>query len=171
MIFMAVQGKLPLSRLIRWGLKSEASHFVAGFGARTAIHSNISGVNLEYFPYVVNKYHIVKTAEVPLSLKDEDEVFEAMLGAGYKKPYDFKAFAYWVIAVLKNRLFGKPFPKTNAWNEEGKYLCVGMAYTMPKWLVGDLSEREAEMMAPMALVEHIEKRLADGLIDRVVKNG
>jgi hypothetical protein len=130
------------------------------FDDALVIHSKlVSGVGLEWFDTWKKHNEIVWQYGLALPLLKEEEIYHSILSSSDEKDYDYLAFLYWPLAVLKARLLGRAMPKVNHWGSGKGVLCTGLYASLPQWLVGGLTERELEMTSPDKLGEIIKDRL------------
>lgn len=140
MKFLFVKSNKWGSRLIRWALRDESSHFAVCFdeqakGSGIVFHSVGSGAVLEWFG-AFRKTHTLVSAlsfKAPLILSDEESIYQGMLAEYSGEGYDFKAVLFWAWRALLLRFFGKPLPAKNYWAAAGYNLCTGLAGGL-KWV-------------------------------------
>ena len=159
MKILCVKSNLPLSILIRWGLKEDCSHLVAEFDNRLAIHSNLLGVHLQWAPHLREHCTVVHEFEFKLTLEQEEEVYLALINLTEGKPYDFGAFAYFGWRAILWRIFGLAIPKRNRWGKKDHFLCTEIAAALPDWMLPiDKDPELLGMMSPhkmAAIISHI----------------
>ena len=146
------------SRLIRWGLNSDCSHFAVCFdeqarGSGIIFHSILTGCFLEWFMAFKKTHQIIHALSFKenLSLKDEEEIYRGMLSEYADHGYDRWAFAYWCYNIIKQKLFGHKcrLPDKNAWQRSGYSLCTQLASGVPwikRWAFG--KGIDLEMISP-----------------------
>lgn len=158
MLLIWTRNKSPLSRLIRWGLREPVSHFAIVFDESLVFHSNLLGVHLEWFNTFKKKQEIVYT--IPLrhtTLEEQEVVFRSIVDRFNGKMYDYGAFLYLCYRVALKRLFGKPIPAHNRWNDQGKYLCHELAEGLP----GPFRVENLEIITPYQLYEIYKSKLGN----------
>ena len=140
MKLLFVTSNKPISRLIRWGLGSDCSHFVVCFdeqanGSGIVFHSVMSGATIEWFGYFKTHYTIVHALSFKssMSLQDEESIYQGMLSQYSGQGYDQKAFWFWTIRAALKKFFGIPLPSKNSWGKSGYNLCTGLAGGI-KWI-------------------------------------
>lgn len=161
MKFLFVRSSKLWSKIIRWGLSSDCSHFAVCFdeeakGSGIIFHSTFSGTKLEWFGEF-KKHHTIMhaiTFKSPLTLPEEENLYLHMLAKYSGQKYDFYAFLFWTWRCLLHKLFKLPFPKKNYWAMQSMNLCTALASGV------DVIEEKAkekqidlEMIAPHKLYE------------------
>lgn len=160
MRFIGSKSNTVGSHLIRSVTGSKSSHFLMVFDEKLVLHSKlISGVGLEWFDTWKKHNTIVWEYPLALPVTKEEEIYQSILFNYDDKDYDYMAFMYWPVAILKHRLLGRPMPKVNHWGSGRGVLCTGLYASLPSWLVGSLTERELEMTSPDKLGEIIKDRI------------
>ena len=124
------------SKLIRWGLNEDSSHFAIGFdlgvGDRGVIfHSNFHGLAIAWAKDFREHNEIVYELSpvLPLKLEAEERLYQAVV-KNYGSPYDFKGFTFFVLAAIRQKMFGKRIPKLNPWGDYKSFLCTEVAEAM-----------------------------------------
>lgn len=131
MKLLFTKNNLPLSKLIRWGLKEPCSHFVIEFDNKIVFHSNLMGTHIQWSETFRKNSEVVCSINYDLPLEQEEAIFQSILNKADGKGYDFKAFAYFIWRAFLYRVFGCTFPKRNKWEEDGKFLCTGLSVELP----------------------------------------
>lgn len=153
---------LPLSKVIRWGLKEPVSHVAIVFDDKLVFQSNLLGVGLEGIYRLTKSAEIVYTIDVPLDAKAEEAVYQNLLEHYDGQPYDYGAFLYFSWRAALHRFFGTPFPAKNIWGSKSDFLCDGLLAALldtpetPEWLktaIQDLGD--IEMKSPYEVYEAI----------------
>ncbi len=146
---------LPLSKVIRWGLKEPVSHVCIIFDDKLVFQSNLLGVGLEGIYRLQSAAEIIYTIDVPLVPEVEEAIYNNLLQHYDGKPYDYGAFAYFTYRASLHRAFGMPFPPKNIWNKPDDFLCDGLLKALldtpdlPSWLKeAILSLGDIEMKSP-----------------------
>lgn len=134
MKLLFVKSGRPGSRIIQWALKEDCSHFAVCFdeeanGSGIAFHSISSGATLEWFGLFRKTHTIVHALsfKTPLSLPEEEAVYQSMLAQYSGQGYDYKALAFWTWRGALWRFFGRSLPAKNDWAVNGYNLCTGLA--------------------------------------------
>lgn len=144
MIFLwANSGKIG-SKLIRWGLGTDCSHFAVVFdekpqGLGVVFHSQLfGGVQIEWWNHFRKTHKICHALRVnsSLFLVEEEEVYQTVVSRFYGQEYDHKAFIFWAYALMLYKMFGVKVPSINAWQESGRDLCteIGKGFAEIPWL-------------------------------------
>ena len=163
MKLLFVTSNRPASRLIRWGLKSDCSHFAVCFdeqakGSGIVFHSAFGGATLEWFGTFKQHNHLVHALQFksPMNLQDEESVYQGMLSTYSGQGYDRWAFGFWFIRAAMRRFFGMALPPKNSWAKAGFNLCTGMAAGI-KWIKvwADENKIDLEMIAPHDLKDRL----------------
>lgn len=168
MKLLFVSSKLIGSRLIRWALKDDCSHFAVCFdekerletrGSGIVFHSEASGAKLEWFGEFRKTHHIVSALsfKTPVTALDEESIYQGMLETYSGQGYDFKALAFWIWRGALWRAFGVPLPAKNRWAVNGYSLCTGLAGGV-KWIRAWAKDRgiDLEMIGPGELHRRLE---------------
>lgn len=124
----AVRSERFASKLIRFGLKQDASHLASGISG-FVFHSSIHGVEkLAHDAFWYGKYPntIARFVELPATLEQEKLIAEK-LTPYYEQGYDWKAFAYFSWRCLLRLTLRIPLPKKGTDNAE-EFLCVEALY-------------------------------------------
>jgi hypothetical protein len=125
------------AKAIRWGLRSDCSHFAIVFdedaqGHGIVFHSHMGGVSLDWYSNWLKTNRIVHALEFlnrpPLAL--EETIYRAIVDRFDGQSYDVGAFSFWAVAVAANRLFGRPLPTKNLWGRSDAALCTGLAVAL-----------------------------------------
>lgn len=152
----------PVSRLIRWALNSECSHFAVSFdedasGRGIAFHSYSGGTELVWLRDFLRKYKVVHalTPKKPLALADEERVYKAILDTEAGLGYDWPAMAWWAWRATLKKTAGVPIGPNNHWQSRGKRLCTGVAPAVLKALAVDLPAVDYEMIPPHELFRRL----------------
>lgn len=126
---------LPLSKLIRWGLNEPVSHFGIVFDNGIVFHSNLLGTHIEWYGTFVKHCTIVYQLDFPMSLVEEEAVYQKILNTYDDRGYDFGGFAFFIWRGLLYRTFSTPFPAKNEWQSASKFLCTELATVLPDNIV------------------------------------
>ena len=144
------------SKIIRWGLKSQSSHFAVCFdedmgpGCGIVFHSYGSkGTHLLWLSDFLQTYQVVYAVE-PFE-PTEESVYRAILSQDRGQGYDFKALLWWAWRGFLARFFGIPIPSSNSWQQNGYALCTKLAEGPLKLSGMDLTGIDFEMISPDAL--------------------
>lgn len=114
------------SRLARWALDSDCSHFAVRFDRRVIFHSNFLGVHIE--PWDTFKQHnaVVHclTINTTPSLEQEEELWQRLIRLNYGQPYDYGAMLFLGLNLIGKRLFNLPLSKNNLWMAKESFICT-----------------------------------------------
>lgn len=148
---------LPLSVLIRWGLREPVSHFAMVFKDNLLFQSNLLGTSLNYFPYFCTHTDVVYSIEVELSVAVEEKVYNYVMTKFSGKIYDWPGFFYFFWRAILFKFLGKPMPLKNPCAQPDTFLCSGLfrsldADGVPEW-VRDVVRGipDTEMISPFTL--------------------
>ena len=126
-----VKSKLPLSRLIMWGLDEPCSHFAVMFDDKIVFHSNLTGMHIVWAKTFMKQYEIVFEMEHSPDLASEEEIYQGILDAYDGKGYDYGAFAYFFWRAVLKKFFKQPMPEHNPWGSKDRFLCDEVAQLLP----------------------------------------
>lgn len=165
MIFIGSTNEMLGSKLIRWGTRSETSHFAIGFdlGGRGVdiLESTFSqgGVRQITYEYFKTYQQITQELHVPLPPNTERELFNLVLDRVKGKKYDNNAIAYWGIRLVMNRYMCIPLPSHNQWGDRDRLYCVEVLSALREWLagVGVVFDKEIEMIHPGEAFEYLKQ--------------
>ena len=152
MKLLFAKNNLPLSVAIRWALKEDCSHFAVEFDSKLVFHSNLVGTHIEWAKTFRTKNVIVHELEYDMPLEQEEQVYQDVLNAYDRRPYDWKALAYFTWRGLLRRFFGTPLPDTNKWASDLGDLCTEVISHIPPALLHDpLLPRSLAITSPFQL--------------------
>lgn len=123
------KSKLPLSVLIRAITGEDCSHFAFVFETKAQgllFESNLLGTHPVFLNSMLSSFGdvtLVHAMDLPLSLDDENKVWDLIVAKYDDKPYDFLGAIYLGYRILLKRIFKIPIPAKNAWAESGTYYC------------------------------------------------
>lgn len=127
------------AKLIRWGLKTDCSHFAICFdedanGLGFVFHSSFNGAKPIWLHDFIGKNEIIHclTFRNPPTLEKEEQIWKEVVSEFYGQPYDYPALLFWVVRVILHRLFGMKLPTKNYWGQSGKNLCTAIADGLQK---------------------------------------
>ena len=72
----------------------------------------------------LKKYDLVFSMELPLSEEEELEVYKIAAQKSIRVPYDWGAYYYGFIALIKQFFLGTPLPKENIWQHPDTRICT-----------------------------------------------
>jgi hypothetical protein len=150
-----------MSKLIRWALDEPCSHFAVVFDDRFAVHSNLLGMQLNWYKSFLAMGHteVVYEIDPKISPEAEAKVFTTVMDGFDRSGYDFGAFAFFCYAALRKKLLGTPIPTRNPWGRPKSFLCTE-AYE----LLGDVGlpsfgDVKLDMTSPEQLYRIIKVRM------------
>lgn len=131
MLFLFTKSDNIGSNLIQWGLDEGCSHFAMCFdetpdGYGIVLHSSLMGVSLAWFHDFIKTHQIVYCLKPKVTF-DEEGAYRAIVDRFYGRPYDYKAFCYWVWRGLLRKYFGRKYPIQNKWGDQRDFLCTEIA--------------------------------------------
>lgn len=126
------RNSLPLSKLIRWGLKEQSSHVAIVFDNKIVFHSNLMGVGIQWYNTFKKQHEVVYEIDYKMSLVDEETIYQSIINQfdGYR--YDYRAFVYFVWRGVLKRFLNKPLPKINPFDNENSFMCIELLKVLPK---------------------------------------
>lgn len=146
------RSSLPLSVLIRTGLRTPVSHFGIVFDNGIVFHSNLLGTHIEWYGTFVKHCEVVFEIEYAMTLEQEEAVYRSILNTYDDHGYDFGAFAYFAWRAILYRTLGLPFPPRNAWESGDKFLCTELARTLPDYIIPlEVKSQDFGIMSPFRL--------------------
>jgi len=124
------------SKLIRWGLHEDSSHFAIGFdigpdNRGVIFHSHFHGLRIDWAADFLSKNEVVYnlTPVFSLKLEAEERLYQSVV-KNYGSRYDFKGFIFFTLAAIGQRFFGRKVRKTNPWGDRKDLLCTEVAEQM-----------------------------------------
>lgn len=161
MRFLFSTSKKPVSKLIRWGLGTDCSHFALAFdegpsGKGIVFHSRLQGVGIDWFSLWSKENKIIHALEFKEKLEPEIEemIYLSIVERYIGKPYDQGAFAYWSLMVLKKKLVGGGLPSRNLWGSKGSFLCTALAEALREAPINCpelVGVKDLEILSPCSL--------------------
>jgi hypothetical protein len=150
-----------MSVLIRWVLKEPCSHFAIVFDNKFAIHSNLLGMQLNWFKTFMLKAdtEVVHELDPVISKETEDKIFGTILDNFDHSGYDFGAFIFFCFAAIRRRLFGTPIPPRNPWGHPAGFLCTEAYELLGDAGLPSLGDVKLDMTSPEQLYHIIKARL------------
>lgn len=156
-----VKSNLPLSLLIRWGLKEPCSHFAVVFDDKLVIHSDLMGVGLKWYPEFVKSHTVVHERDYDIDTFAQEAVYQGVLDVYAGSSYAYKAFFYFCWRALLWRILGVAMPEKNPYDVKGQFLCTQIAQTLPDFVVpADIKAEDLGIVSPEQLWLKIEKVVA-----------
>jgi len=117
----------PLSKIIRLITGQDCSHFSFVFEGpeRTGLmfESNLLGTHPCFLETSLKTHTIVHSFEIPLTVEQEDLVWDLCIEKYDGKGYDFKGALYLGFRIILERLFKIKRPSENKWANDQLYFC------------------------------------------------
>lgn len=120
------RSNLILSKLIRWGLGVDCSHFAVVFNSPAGglmFESNLLGTHPRFYRTAQKHLEIVHEIELGISVELENKFWDRIVDHYDDKGYDYGAFFYFCWRVILHRMLNKPIPKINKWAKDDRFLC------------------------------------------------
>lgn len=114
------------SKLARWALGSDCSHFAIAMDRGIVFHSNFSGAHIEPYSVFIQKNKVIhrlgfKTA---LRLSQEEIIYQKLIKLDYGKGYDFGAMFFLGLNLIAKKIFNLPLSKKNLWQDKDLLICT-----------------------------------------------
>jgi hypothetical protein len=142
------KNNLPLSLLIRCGLKEPVSHMAYVFDDKLVFHSNLIGVHIDWYDNFKKKNTIVNQIELNQGLQFEEDVYQRAIGMNVGQPYDFIALFYFIFRAFMYRFFNVPMPTKSNTEIKKAFLCTELAYALPKSYTQALLKKDLAITSP-----------------------
>lgn len=150
---------MPFSKLIRWALNESSSHLIFHFDNGVSTHSNPMGLHLSWTKTFNQTNETHWEIDIETSAFQEAEIMKTIMDNHDSDEYDWPALFYLGWCLLLKALFNRPIPKVNKWSQDNMCLCVALPSKSPVWFLGDMPERETEMLSPNEIKSFIMKEL------------
>lgn len=118
---------LILSKFIRFGLKTDCSHFALVFNSPAGglmFESNLLGTHPKFFKTALKHMTIVHEIDVLLPVEIENQIWDIVVDRYDDEPYNFKGFLYFCWRGFLKRFLGIPFPMKGLYDRSNGDLCV-----------------------------------------------
>lgn len=113
------------SKLARWALKSDCSHFAVNFDNGIVFHSNFLGAHIEpYQVFAKENFIIHRLRFCDMPLKDEEMLYQKLINIEYGKGYDFGAMLFLGLNLISLRFRDDYLFKFNLWNTKDYLICT-----------------------------------------------
>jgi len=138
MKFLFTKSNLPGSRLIRWGLNTDVSHFAILFmedlGDNAIVIESRLGQGVR--PIWLKDFlaHNDVVTAVAHDTDQEKYLYGKILDKVGGQPYDWKAVTFLSVAVIMKKLFKRPLPKKNLWGAKDMQYCSEVLNAMTSYL-------------------------------------
>lgn len=168
MKLLFVQSNKLGSRLIRWGLNSDCSHFALCFDEGSAdkepdtgivFHSYGKGTQLGWLRSFLQHVTVVHCLElrVPLTLEEEEAVYKAILSTEADRYYDYPALLWFSWRVLLWKVLRLKVEGVNRWQTTSNRLCTGIIPAVQRALqLGPVTLESTQLMSPHAIFESLK---------------
>lgn len=116
----------PLSLLIRFICKEDCSHFSFVFESEAKglmFESNLLGTHPSFLQTSLKTHSIVHEIDLPLSISEEDLLWDVIVDKYDGHSYDFLGALYLGWFKFLKRVFGIKLPDKNKWCQPGQYFC------------------------------------------------
>lgn len=152
------------SRLIRWGLEEDCSHFAIQFDlpTRSVIMESIieKGVHRCDVEGFLKENKVIHSLEY-VGDKYVDNLFYDCVYRHYNDRYDTTAIMFWALATAAKRTFHVKQPWYNPWDMDNKHYCVevldGSELLMAQYLGLDVSNVDWGMTSPHEAYDILRK--------------
>ena len=150
------------SRLIRWGLDEDCSHYALEFFSERGdkalvIESRFpSGPRIRTREQFLKKNTLVHEVNYPLSVEDETNIFHDAIGHLFGLKYDFKAVLFFAYAAFLKKFFDVPLPRYNPWGTDTMAYCSEIIFLLDhEFDQFDFSCLDSDMISPHMTFELI----------------
>ncbi len=151
------KSSLPLSVVIRGILSEPVSHFGIVFDNGIIFHSNLLGTHIEWYGSFKKHCEIVYEIEYPMTLEQEEAVYQSILTTYDDHGYDYGALFYFGYRALLFRIFGIALPKKNEWAQSDKFLCTELVGTLPDYILPlSVKTEDLSLTSPYKLYLQLE---------------
>lgn len=153
------------SRLIRWGLGEDCSHFAIEFdkieGKPVVVESIVEkGVRECSSKKFLKENKVVHSLEY-IGEHSIDSMFYDCVNMHAKESYDVSAILYWALAAIAKKSVGLEKPKENPWGSDRSKYCVeildGCEILIKQYLGVNVSKIDWEMVSPMEAYKILRK--------------
>lgn len=141
------------SKLARWALDSDCSHFAICFDRRVVFHSNFSGPHIEPIEIFNKKNHIIHKLEfttIP-TLAQEDTLWSNLININYGKSYDFGAMLFLGLNLIGKKLINLELSQNNLWKTKEGFICTELLESLSGLSFGSATFpdfKNIEMLTP-----------------------
>lgn len=115
-----------LSVFIRHICNEDCSHFSFVFESAAKglmFESNLLGTHPAFYQTSIKNKTIVHEINIPLSIEEEDALWDIIVQKYDNKPYDFLGAIYLGWHKFLNKIFGIKIPEKNKWSQPDQYFC------------------------------------------------
>jgi hypothetical protein len=119
---------LPLSLIIRAITGEDCSHFAFVFESQAnglVFQSNLLGTGPEFLNVLSSSsgFEIVHQLDLPMTVAEEDAAWDLIVQSYDNLGYNFLGAAYLGWRYLLKRIFKRPLPAKNPWDQAGTLFC------------------------------------------------
>lgn len=141
------------SRLARWALESDCSHFAILMDRKIVFHSNFTGVHIEPLQSFLKMNQIIHRLQFNTlpTLPQEDELWLRLIDMNYGKPYDIGAMLFLGLNLIGNKLMNLPLSKNNLWQTKEGFICTELLESLSGLKLGSATFPDigqVEMLTP-----------------------
>jgi len=115
-----------LSIFIRTICNEDCSHFSFVFESAAnglMFESNLIGTHPAFYKSSLKSHTIVHELNIPLTIEEEDKIWDIVTQKYDGKPYDFLGAIYLGWYKFLNSFFGVKIPDENKWSQPDQYFC------------------------------------------------
>ena len=136
------------SRLARWALKSDCSHFAIAMDRGIVFHSNFSGAHIEPYSVFMQKNKIIHslTFKLPLRISQEERVYQKLIKLNYGKRYDIGAMLFLGLNLIAKKIFSLPLSKKNLWEDKDLLICTEVYSSLLELELGTITFPKIEKL-------------------------
>lgn len=153
------------SLLIRWGTGEPVSHVAVCFDDKLVFESKANGTQINSYESVLRDDTIVFALEpaVELTYLDENAIYDELVKSCHDRPYDFRGNIYIAWRCILKKLFNKPFPSKNPWNDPFALNCVEVGVAAVRFLEAqdrvDLLQKnvDSDMVTPYEIYDLLKQ--------------
>lgn len=114
------------SRLARWALDSDCSHFAINLDNGLVFHSNFYGCHIEPYSVFMQKNKVIHRLSFNPILRQsqEEKIYQRLINIEYGKGYDFGAMLFLGLNLIMKKIFNLPLSKKNLWQDKDLSICT-----------------------------------------------
>lgn len=126
MRFYFTKNNLIGSKAIRWGLDEDCSHFAFGSdNPYTILESRLeTGFGKSNYESFHNRNSVVHCLEVHATPDQGRALYDRIVSNCAGKAYDQNGVLWWTWVAFTRKVFGRPKPTVNQWQDKHKFYCV-----------------------------------------------
>lgn len=136
------------SRLARWALGSDCSHFAVGMDKGIVFHSNFSGAHIEPYSVFMQKNKVIHRLgfNTALRLSQEEIIYQKLIKLDYGKRYDIGAMLFLGINLIAKKIFSLPLSKKNLWEDKDLLICTEVYSSLLELELGTITFPKIEKL-------------------------